>query len=321
MLKQIKQLDAFKKLGMIACMAMSTHLAIAEVVDIPTIDPDVGRIGEVRRVPDFKEFKVCADPDNMPYSNVKLEGFENKIAALLAADLGKPIAYTFAYDRQGFLRNTINANRCDIIMSTTSDNDSMRTSKPYYRTGHVFIWRKESGYNITDWDSPDLKKGFIGVIDKSPATIPLNDHNLIGNARPYRQQRDLNLPPSFVIDDLVKGDIDIAILWGPIGGYFAKQAKIPLVVVPVPEYENVNVKGKEYWNISVGVRKKDKERMEIIQAALDRNQDKIFKILDDYGIPHVAVIDGDSVEKVYRKDMKEIEKTKAQHDAIVTKSE
>ena len=321
MLKRIKQLDVLKKLSIVACMVMSAHLALAEEVEIPTLNADEGRVGEVRRVPDFKEFKVCADPDNMPYSNVKLEGFENKIAALLAADLGKPIAYTFAYDRQGFLRNTINANRCDIIMSTTSDNDSMRTSKPYYRTGHVFIWRKESGYNITDWDSPDLKKGFIGVIDKSPATIPLNDHNLIGNARPYRQQRDLNLPPSFVIDDLVKGDIDIAILWGPIGGYFAKQAKIPLVVVPVPEYENVNVKGKEYWNISVGVRKKDKERMEIIQASLDRNKDKIFKILDDYGIPHVAVIDGDSVDKIYRKDMKEIEKTKAQHDATITKSE
>lgn len=317
----MKQLDALKKLGLASFLAIATHLAIAEELDIPTLNADEGRIGEVRRVPDSKEFKVCADPDNMPYSNVKLEGFENKIAALLAADLGKTIAYTFAYDRQGFLRNTINANRCDVIMSTTSDNDAMRVSKPYYRTGHVFIWRKESGYNITDWDSPDLKKGFIGVIDKSPATIPLNDHNLIGNARPYRQQRDLNLPPSFVVDDLVKGDIDIAILWGPIGGYFAKQAKIPLVVVPVPEYEDVNVKGKEYWNISVGVRKKDKERMEAIQGALDRNQDKIFKILDDYGIPHLAVVDGDSVEKVYHKDMKEIEKTKARHDEMVPKSE
>ena len=317
----MKQLNALKKLSVVTCLAITTHLAIAEELDIPTLNADEGRVGEVRRVPDFKEFKVCADPDNMPYSNVKLEGFENKIAALLAADLGKPVAYTFAYDRQGFLRNTINANRCDIIISTTSDNDSLRTSNPYYRTGHVFIWRKESGYNITDWNSPDLKKGFIGVIDKSPATIPLNDFNLIGNSRPYRQQRDLNLPPSFVVDDLVKGDIDIAILWGPIGGYFAKQAKIPLVVVPVPEYENVNAKGKEYWNISVGVRKKDKERMEIIQAALDRNQDKIFKILDDYGIPHVSVVDGDSLEKIYRKDMKESEITKAPRDAIIQKGE
>ncbi len=321
MFKQMKQLDAFKKLSIVACMAMSSHLAIAEEIDIPTINADEGRIGEVRRVPDSKEFKVCADPDNMPYSNVKLEGFENKIAALLAADLGKPISYMFAYDRQGFLRNTINANRCDVIMSTTSDNDSMRTSKPYYRTGNVFIYKKDSGYNITNWDSPELKKAYIGVVGESPATIPLNDHNLIENSRPYRLQRDLNVPTSFIVDDLVKGDIDVAILWGPIGGYFAKQAKVPLVVVPVPEYENVNAKGKQYWNISVGVRKKDKERMEIIQASLDRNHDKILKILDDYGIPHVPVIAGDSLEKVYHKDMKEIQKTKAEHDANAAKSE
>ncbi len=96
---------------------------------------------------------------------------------------------------------------------------------------------------------------------------------------PYRIQRDLNLPPSFLIDDLVKKDIDVAIIWGPIGGYFAKQSKEPLVVVPIPEYVQTNVHGKEYWNISVGVRRKDKDRMAMIQGALDRNQDKIMKIL------------------------------------------
>jgi mxaJ protein len=121
-------------------------------------------------------------------------------------------------------------------------------------------------------------------------------------------QRDLNLPPSFMIDDLVKGDIDVAIVWGPIGGYFAKQSKTPLVVVPIPEYETTNAKGKEYWNISVGVRKKDKERMEMIQGALDRNKDKIEKILDEYGIPHVPVVEGDSLMKVYRKGAKSNEK-------------
>jgi len=105
----------------------------------------------------------------------------------------------------------------------------------------------------------------------------------------------LNLPPSFIIDDLIAGKIDIAIVWGPIGGYFAKQSKEPLVVVPVPEYQDKNIKGKEEWNISVAVRKKDKERMAMIQAALDRNQDKILKILDDYGIPHKPVVLGEKV--------------------------
>jgi len=282
---------------MLLGVAVISPRVFAEMPDIPAIDPDVGRIGEVRRVADPTEFKVCADPDNMPYSNSKQEGFEDKIAALIAQDLGKKLSFAYAYYRQGFLRNTLNANRCDIVMSTTSDNDSMLTSKPYYRSGHVFIYRKDSGYNITDWDSPDLRKGIIGIIGESPATRPLADHDLMGNARPYRMQRDLNLPPSFLTDDLAKGDIDVAIEWGPIGGYYAKLSKVPLVVVPIPEYEDTNAHGKENWNISLGVRKSDKARLAAIQEVLDRRQADILKILDDYGIPHTPVVEGDRVDK------------------------
>jgi mxaJ protein len=296
MFKQVK-----KQLGLFAMLVLTSNVSFAADVDIPSLNPDEGRIGEIRRVENNDEFKVCADPENMPFSNNKQEGFEDKIAQLLAQDLGKKLTFTYAYSRQGFFRNTLGANRCDVVIGTTSDSDNMRTSKPYYRAGHVFVWRKASNYNITDWTSPDLRKGFIGVIDHSPATIPMNDNNLIANARPYRIQRDLNLPSSFMIDDLAKGDIDIAIAWGPIGGYFAKQSKVPMMVAPIPEYETENAKGKEYWNISVGVRKKDKERMATIQAALDRNQAKIIKILDDFGIPHVPVVEGDSLQKVYNK--------------------
>lgn len=295
----LKKLNA--QLGLVALLAMSASVSQAADVDIPSLNPDEGRMGEVRRVADDSEFKVCADPENMPYSNNKQEGFEDKIAEVLAKDLGKKLAFTYAYSRQGFYRNTLGANRCDVVMGTNSDSDLMRTSKPYYRAGHVYVWRKESNFNITDWSSPDLRKGFIGVVDHSPATIPMDDNGLIANARPYRIQRDLNLPSSYMIDDLEKGDIDIAIAWGPIGGYFAKQSKIPMVVVPTPEYETQNAKGKNYWNISIGVRKKDKERMAMIQGALDRNQDKINKILDDYGIPHVPVVEGDSLLKAYQK--------------------
>jgi mxaJ protein len=296
MFKQVK-----KQLGLLAMLVLTSNVSFAADVDIPSLNPDEGRIGEIRRVENNDEFKVCADPENMPFSNNKQEGFEDKIAQVLAQDLGKKLTFTYAYSRQGFFRNTLGANRCDVVIGTTSDADMMRTSKPYYRAGHVFVWRKASNYNITDWTSPDLRKGFIGVIDHSPATIPMNDNNLIANARPYRIQRDLNLPSSFMIDDLAKGDIDIAIAWGPIGGYFAKQSKVPMVVAPIPEYETENAKGKEYWNISVGVRKKYKERMAMIQGAIDRNQAKIIKILDDYGIPHVPVVEGDSLQKVYNK--------------------
>ena len=293
-------LKHMKQLCLAAVLVITANVGFAE--DAHDIDLDSGRIGEGQRVDDGTEFKVCSDMDNMPFSNDKMEGFENKIAEVLAKDLGKKLSYQWTYDRQGFLRNTLNAKRCDVVMGIGQDVDAVRTSKPYYRSGHVWVWRKDSNFNITNWDSPDLKKGFIGVVGQSPATIPMNDHGLISNARPYRMQRDLNLAPSYLIDDLAKGETDIAIAWGPIGGYFAKVSKVPMVVKLIPPYENTNAimkaKAKEYWNISVGVRKKDKERMAMIDAALERNKDKINQILDDYGIPHVPVVEDDSAEKI-----------------------
>lgn len=297
----------FKLLGLMMGLLL---VANVQAEDVYTSS----RGGEPQRVDDGTEFKVCADQDNMPYSNSKMEGFENKIAEVLANDLGKKLTYQFWYDRMGFLRNTLNAKRCDVVMGTTSDYDALRTSKPYYRSGHVFVYKKDSGYKITNWDSPDLKKARIGIVGQSPATIPLDAHGLMPNARPYRMQRDLNLPPSYLVDDLLKDEIDVAVLWGPIGGYYAKQSKVPLEVVLIPEYETVNAKGKEYWNISIGVRKADKERMALIQGALDRNKDKINQILDEYGIPHVPVVEGDSLMKVYRKG--NVKNTETRGDAI-----
>ncbi|PKO42921.1 MAG: quinoprotein dehydrogenase-associated putative ABC transporter substrate-binding protein [Betaproteobacteria bacterium HGW-Betaproteobacteria-22] len=300
----------FKKINLLGLL-----MGVAIVANVQAEDYySSGRAGEVQRVDDGTEFKVCADQDNLPYSNSKQEGFENKIAEVLAQDLGLKIGYQFWYDRMGFLRNTLNAKKCDVVMGTTSDYDALRTSKPYYRSGHVFVYKKDSGYKITDWDSPDLKKARIGIVGQSPATIPLDAHGLLPNARPYRMQRDLNLSPGYLVDDLLAGDIDVAILWGPIGGYYAKQATVPLEVVLIPEYEQINAKGKTYWNISVGVRKADKERMAKIEGALERNKDKIEQILKDYGIPHVPVVEGDSLMKVYRKGAVKNQETRG--DAI-----
>ncbi|HEY8118066.1 MAG TPA: quinoprotein dehydrogenase-associated putative ABC transporter substrate-binding protein [Methylophilaceae bacterium] len=276
------------KLGSILTVLLltaSANICLAE-------DEDYGsRVGEARQTEDPNSFRVCAPRDNLPYSNEQLEGFENKIAEVLAKDLNKKVEWSFWYDRQGFYRNTLNAYKCDVVIGTATEADITLNSKPYYRSGYVFVYKKSSGYNIKDYDSPDLHKAKIGVIQESPPTRPLSDKGLLGNSRPYRIQRDLNLPPSFLIDDLVKGDIDVAIVWGPIGGYFAKQSKEELVVVPVPEYEDINEHGKSFWNISVGVRKKDKERLAMIEGALERRKADIIKILDDYGIPHVPIVE------------------------------
>lgn len=317
-MKQLK-IVTIKNVLKLALVILSINTAVAA-------DADEGsRVGETRRVEDPNEFKVCADQDGLPYSNDKLEGFENKIAEVIATDLGKKLTYQFWYDRQGFLRNTLNARKCDVVMSTTSDYDDLLTTKPYYRTGYVFAYRKDSGLNITDWDSPDLKKSYIGVVGQTPPSIPLNDKGLIGNSRPYRLQRDLNFGPGYIMDDLIKGDIQVAILWGPIAGYFAKQAKlksgVDIVINPVPEYELTNPKGKEYWNLSIGVRKADKARLAMIQGALDRNKDKIFKIMDDFGVPHFPVVDGDSIMKVYQKSIHKMNSSKEPRGDAIPKSE
>ena len=303
MLKQVQ------KFGVIASFLFAANVSMAAAIDeIPPLNPDEGRPGEQARVPSLDEFVVCTDPDNMPFSNNKQEGFEDKIAAVIAEDLKVPLKFMYAFNRFGFLRNTIKARRCDVIMGVPPDYDPLLTSKPYYRTGHVFVWRKESGYDINGWDSPDLKKGLVGTTDKSPTTVPLNDNGIIGNAKPYRIQRDLNKKPSEMIDDLETGVIDVAVAWGPIGGYFAKQSKVPMEVRLAPEYEKLNARGKTYWNISVGVRHGDKERLKMIEGALDRNQDKIMKILADYGVPTVPVVEGDNIMKTYKDNKKQLRK-------------
>lgn len=286
-----------KEILLVALLCLFSLNSYAEEAKEFEFETDIGRGGEPVRTEDPSEFRVCADKDNLPFSNDKQEGFENKIAELIAKDLGKKVVYQFWYDRIGFIRNTLNARRCDVIMGTVSDGDMMLTSAPYYRSGYVFVYRKESGYNIKDWDSPDLRKGIIGVVGQTPPSRPISDKGLMENARPYRIMRDLNLNPGYMIDDLVKKDIDIAIIWGPIGGYYAKKAAIPLEVVPAPEYEAENVHGKGYWNISLGVRKREKDRMAMIQEVLDRRKADIEKILDEYGIPHFPVVDEDTGKK------------------------
>ena len=271
----------------ILLISFSVHAA-----DTIAVNPDMGKPGEPTRVPKDDEFKVCADQDNLPYSNDKGEGFENKIAEVLAADLGKELSYQFWHDRFGFLRNTLNAKRCDVIIGTNTTYDALDTTKPYYRAGHVWIYREDSGYDISSWDSPDLKKGVIGLVDKSPVTQALNANGLMANARPYRIQRDLTRSPGEPVEDVISGKIDVAIMWGPLGGYYAKQSDVDLVVVEIPEYSTGNKKlqGKTYWNISAGVRKREVDRREMVEGAIFRNLDKIYATMDEYGIPHTEPI-------------------------------
>lgn len=278
-----------KTIGLGFCLAILATTSYAETEvkdsDIPTLNADEGRFGEIRKLASDKELRVCTDPDNMPYSNVHREGFEDKIAMLIAKDLGMKATFAYAYNRFGFLRNTINAYRCDVIIGTAKGYDPLTTTKPYYSSGHIFVWRKDSNYDIKDFNSPDLRKAVIGLTDKSPAAIALDGHGLMAQAVPYRLQRNLHKSPGYMIEGLEKGEIDVAIAWGPLAGYYIKKSKVPLEWAWVPEYKHINKKGRLNWNIAMGVRKRDFKRAEMLDAALERNKAGIAKIMEEYGIP------------------------------------
>jgi mxaJ protein len=237
--------------------------------------------------------RVCADPNNLPYSNDKLEGFENKIAALFARDLGTTATYTWWPDRRGFIRNTLRANQCDVVMGVPNGYDQVRWTTPYYRSTYAFVFVKEGKFRIRSWDDERLREARIGVIAATPPADALVKKGLMGNVAAYRLTIDYTTEyPGKIVDDVAAGTIDLAIVWGPVAGYFAKKAAVPLEVVGVPPLEGVPVPFT--YEISMGVRKRDKDRQEQLEGLLQKYQAQIASILREYGVP---LVEGPLVRK------------------------
>jgi mxaJ protein len=239
-----------------------------------------------------KQFRVCADPYNLPFSNRQLEGFENKIAALLAKELGEPLSYVWWGQRRGFIRNTMNASlkeaRCDVVIGVPAGYDLVQPTKPYYRSTYVFVYPKGKGLHIQSLDDPVLKKLKIGVhlfgddYTNPPPVHELSKRGVVDNVIGFDTFYSPTNPPSKIIDAIASGKIDVAIVWGPAAGYFVSRAKIPLEVVTVPS-------GKTdlpfAFDISLGVRKGDDALRAQLEQILDRKQSEIEKILKDNGVP------------------------------------
>jgi len=238
-------------------------------------------------------FRVCADPNNLPYSNDRLEGFENKIAALFAKDLGTTVTYTWWPDRRGFIRNTLRANQCDVVIGVPNGYDQVRWTTPYYRSSYAFVFVKEGKFRVRSWDDERLRDARIGVIAATPPADALIKKGLMGNVAAYRLTIDYTTEyPGKIVDDVAAGKIDLAIVWGPVAGYFAKKAAVPLEVVTVPPLEGVPVPFT--YAISMGVRKRDKDRQEQLEALLRKHETQIRTILVEYGVP---LVEGPLVRK------------------------
>jgi quinoprotein dehydrogenase-associated probable ABC transporter substrate-binding protein len=222
----------------------------------------------------------------MPFSNDKGDGFENKIARLLAEKLNKDVAYTYYPGATGFIRNTLNAHLCDVVLGMPQGNDLVQPTNPYYRTTYAIVTRAGSDLaDLKSLDDPRLKeKGrHIGLVANTPPGNLLAANGLMGAVRPYALMVDTRIESSSaaMIADLEKGDLDIAILWGPFAGYYAKKAADRLIVTPIADAPGTRMS----FRIAFGVRHSDQNWKRDLNQFIAQNKAPLDKILEEYGVP------------------------------------
>jgi quinoprotein dehydrogenase-associated probable ABC transporter substrate-binding protein len=241
-----------------------------------------------------RELRVCADPDNLPYSNQKLEGFENKLVDLVARDLHAKVKYAWFGSRRALVRRTLTAKACDVLPGIPAGLEKTLTTKPYYRSSYVFVYRKSDNLHLRSFDDPVLRKLKIGLHaigsegSNPPPAYALVHRGLADKVVGFKMWdvESVKNPQGRIIEAVANGDIDVAIVWGTFGGYFAKQQKTALEVVPVsPAVEPPGI--PFVYDISMGVRPGDTALKAELERVLDRRRKDIQKLLEAYGIPLV----------------------------------
>jgi quinoprotein dehydrogenase-associated probable ABC transporter substrate-binding protein len=241
-------------------------------------------LGGAVELVDPKVLRVCADPHDLPFSDEAGQGFENKIAELLGQKLNKPVSYTYFPQVIGFYRNTLNAFRCDVVIGVAQGLDIVQTTTPYYRTTYALVFKPGNGLDgVTALEDPRLKDKRLGVIARTPPSTLMVEDGLMEHAKPYPLTVDTRVesPAKSMIDDLLAGRIDAAVLWGPIAGYYAGHAGTPLTVAPLLHEQDAPME----FRISMGVRHSDQAWKRTLNKLIGDNQDAINKILVAYGVP------------------------------------
>ena len=245
-------------------------------------------IYQLTRLPAYPPLRVCADPNNLPFSNQRGEGLENRIAQLLARELKTSVAYVWWAQRRGFIRNTLAAGQCDVVMGVPIDLPSVLTTRPYYRSRYVFVTRSDRNIVVRSFDDSRLRRLRIGVqvVGDGANTPPMDAFarrgmakNLVGYTvfGDYAQPN----PPARIVEAVSRGDVDIAVVWGPLAGFFADRSAVPLTLTPVPEDGRLPFE----FAISLAVRKGDEARRVTLDRLLFSKRAEIEKILDQYRVP------------------------------------
>ncbi|HEY0441041.1 MAG TPA: substrate-binding domain-containing protein [Xanthobacteraceae bacterium] len=234
---------------------------------------------------DPKVLRVCADPHSLPFSNDKGEGFENKIAELFAAKLGKTLAYTWYPQSVGFVRNTLAAHRCDVIVGYPQGDELVQNTNAYYRTSYALVFRPGAGLDdLVSFADPRLQDKRIGVVAGTPPATLIAMHGLMLRAKPYPLVIDTRVeaPAESMVKDVASGAIDAGTLWGPLAGFYARQSSPPLRVVPLVQER---MGDRLVYRITMGVRASDQNWKRTLNRMIQENQPVLNAILRDYGVP------------------------------------
>jgi len=238
--------------------------------------------------------RICADANNLPFSNARGEGFENALAGMVARDLGRPLAYFWWPQRRGFARQTVKSGRCNLIMGVPSSYELASTTEPYYRSTYVFVSRRDRRLGIRSFDDPRLARLRVGIhvvggADSGmPPGLALAQRGIVRNVVSYSLLGDYAKPnpPAELIDAVSRGDVDVAVAWGPLAGYFAKRSAVPLEIVPVSPA--IDLPFRPYvFDISMAVRRGNQPLRDAIDRFIERRRDEIRRLLESYGVPLV----------------------------------
>jgi quinoprotein dehydrogenase-associated probable ABC transporter substrate-binding protein len=241
--------------------------------------------------------RVCSDPNNLPFSNRAGQGFENKIAALVARDLVDTVEYTYAVENDHFVAHTLTARKCDVMMGSAAGMDGVATTTPYYASTYVFVSRKADGLTLTSLTDPRLRKLRIGVHligdDSTPPNLALGQEGIVNNVKGYMIYGDLAQPnpPARLIEAVEKRDVDVAAVWGPLAGYFAKTSPVPLKVVAITNTARF-APLRFSFPVAMGVRENDTALRDRLNAVIAREAPAIRNILRSYGVPLVELKGG-----------------------------
>lgn len=246
--------------------------------------------------------RVCGDPNNLPFSNKQSEGFENKIAEVIAKELRIELTYFWWPHQQGLVRRALRPGLCDVMISIPQGWDRVLWTKPYYRSAYAFVYRKDRGFHISSLDDPILKRLKIGVYINSPPMEALANRDIRTNLVGYSlfNYGDQNERPDKIIQDLIAGEIDVVLDWGPKAGYFAKRSNgsSPLEVVLLQGGEP----GIPFtFEFSMGVKEGNTALKAELEQAISKRHAEIRKILEEYGVPLLPLLAREQFPKVEEK--------------------